>query len=641
MDTVVTFANTPGAGIERPSIGLSTLKSVLANAGVGASIHYANIWYAEFVGLDLHNTLLAVHSGEGLFDWLFSFASFPEFEPDHDEYLKRLFQRAPRLANRTSAAQLVALRERTTQFIDTAAIRILSGGTKIVGCTSTFGQHVAALALLREVHILDPSVVTVMGGANCESRMGLATHRLFPWIDFVVSGEADELITPLIAQIVEHGRKVPAKSLPEAVFAPVHREIGYPSLGHGDGVPRASVADMKSVPRPDYREYFSQLQQSSFRDRVRPGLLIETSRGCWWGERSHCTFCGLNGGSMQFRSKTPESVLAELRAASIEYGTSRFEAVDNILDLHYVEAVFGEVIKANESFELFYEMKSNLKRHQIELSARAGVRWIQPGIESLDTRVLQLMRKGCSGWQNVALLKWCRQFGIRTFWNFIYGTPGETDEWYAEQADFLPLLEHFEPGRPVELQYCRYSPYHSNPLSFGLDLIPSRAYERIYPVARDDLSDLVYFFEERSGGQRAADDLPGAAKFMSALFRWREAWRQEKVPVCSLVRRDGEYIVADTRSCAKQALTPLDELSVTVLAAAESGILWSQLTDKVGATSRGWGGVEECARKLAERGFLLKIDGRWLSLVLRAPISPLPDDANFPGGSFVERMESN
>ena len=31
-----------------------------------------------------------------------------------------------------------------------------------------------------------------------------------------------------------------------------------------------------------------------------PSVFVETSRGCWWGERMHCTFCGLNGATMAY-----------------------------------------------------------------------------------------------------------------------------------------------------------------------------------------------------------------------------------------------------------------------------------------------------------------------------------------------------
>ena len=64
------------------------------------------------------------------------------------------------------------------------------------------------------------------------------------------------------------------------------------------------IREMDTLPFPDYSDYFHDLERSSSAINIFPTLLFETSRGCWWGAKSHCTFCGLNGGSMTFRSKT-------------------------------------------------------------------------------------------------------------------------------------------------------------------------------------------------------------------------------------------------------------------------------------------------------------------------------------------------
>ena len=75
-------------------------------------------------------------------------------------------------------------------------------------------------------------------------------------------------------------------------------------------------------------------------------------------------------------------------------------------------------------------MKANLTREQVRLLADAGVRHIQPGIESLSDHVLALMKKGVTGLRNVQLLKWCKEYGIEVDWNILYGFPGETREDY-------------------------------------------------------------------------------------------------------------------------------------------------------------------------------------------------------------------
>ncbi len=65
------------------------------------------------------------------------------------------------------------------------------------------------------------------------------------------------------------------------------------------------------------------------------GLFFETSRGCWWGERNHCTFCGLNGTSMAYRSKSAERAIAELERMVGEHPGCDVQVADNILDIGY------------------------------------------------------------------------------------------------------------------------------------------------------------------------------------------------------------------------------------------------------------------------------------------------------------------
>ena len=37
-------------------------------------------------------------------------------------------------------------------------------------------------------------------------------------------------------------------------------------------------------------------------------LFLEGSRGCWWGEKHACAFCGLNGRVNVYREKSPEKL---------------------------------------------------------------------------------------------------------------------------------------------------------------------------------------------------------------------------------------------------------------------------------------------------------------------------------------------
>ncbi|PYS42219.1 MAG: RiPP maturation radical SAM protein 1, partial [Acidobacteria bacterium] len=86
---------------------------------------------------------------------------------------------------------------------------------------------------------------------------------------------------------------------------------------------------------------------------------------------------------MKYRSKSPERVLAELSELKQRYGLGSIQFVDNILDMSFFKTVLPRLAAEGEKYSLFYETKANLKREQVELLARAGVKSIQPGIESL------------------------------------------------------------------------------------------------------------------------------------------------------------------------------------------------------------------------------------------------------------------
>ena len=155
-------------------------------------------------------------------------------------------------------------------------------------------------------------------------------------------------------------------------------------------------------------------------------VVVETSRGCWWGAKHHCTFCGLNGDTMAFRSKSPARAFDEIDGLTRRHGIDKVGCVDNILDMDYVATLFPQLAASGLQLELFYEVKSNLRYDQLLTLRHGGMRQIQPGIESFSDQVLQLMDKGVTGLQNIQLLRWSEELGIDCAWNLLAGFPGET-----------------------------------------------------------------------------------------------------------------------------------------------------------------------------------------------------------------------
>ncbi|NJP88761.1 RiPP maturation radical SAM protein 1 [Nonomuraea sp. FMUSA5-5] len=668
----VCLVSMPYAGLPRPSMGLSLLKGILIAEGIETVVANANLWFAESVGLELYH-LCANHAPTEFLmgEWTFAGVAFPEAEypgaRDGDEqYLAqiadscgRFFGAYGRDGGDRLVADLVSLREMATKFVDEAARRVLASGARVVGCTSTFEQHAASLALLRRVRELDPAVITMMGGANCETVMGEATHRCFPWVDYVVSGEADGLITGLCRLVLAQGRDVPPEQLPPGVLGPRSREGGGAGFrargpgvlglhGHrprGKALPRALFRDLDSLPVPEFDDYFAEVAASPLRPNIRPGLPLETSRGCWWGDVHQCTFCGLNGSSMAFRSKSPERVLAEVRELERRHGISDFEVVDNILDMAYFRTVLPRLAADDRPRRLFYEVKANLTRKQVELLVRAGVTWVQPGIESLHSEVLALMDKGVRGWQNVQLLKWARELGLRLSWSLLWGFPGEHDHYYRTMAGWLPLLEHLQaPNGLSRLRYDRYSVYHQRAGQLGLTLTPISAMAHVYPLDRADLDDLTYFFTaepesdtlDLAAFSRAdVRERPGTVAVYEAVREWRAAFRRHLPPILSLVDRDGVLDIMDSRGCARRWRTTLSGLARAVYLAADAAPRADRIADAVNRdldVRASEDEVRAVVDELVADRLVLPIDGRLVALAVKGDLPALPQHTEFPGG---------
>lgn len=98
---------------------------------------------------------------------------------------------------------------------------------------------------------------------------------------------------------------------------------------------------------------------------------------------------------------------------------------DNILDMKYFTTLLPALRDSGLGVSVFCETKANLNKDQVRMLADSGVREGQPGIESLHSSLLRLMRKGCTALQNIQLLKWCQEFGIKPHYNLLNrpGTP--------------------------------------------------------------------------------------------------------------------------------------------------------------------------------------------------------------------------
>lgn len=626
----------PFALVNIPSIQIGTLASTLARAGIAAaplSLHLAFAAHLARAGLDLGDYQRLAYGPEAVVEWVFAVPPFRPASPEDDAaYL------AGRRAVPGEDPSLVDLAERARAevpaFLDHWTEQILARRPRIVGFTTTFVQTIPALALAHRLKARAPELKIVLGGGNCDGPMGEALHRTYPFVDAIVRGDAERVAPPLFADLLA-GRPIaggPDAGGPGAGYAGVCARDGdrisvWPQEA-------GALPAMEEVPPPDYGEYFARLEASGLGDTLGPLVEIpfESARGCWWGERSHCTFCGLNGTSMAYRSKSADRTASELIALARRHHHLRFRAVDNIIDLGYIDALLPRLTAAGWDFELFYETKANLKKPQLRAMRDAGLRRIQPGLETLSTPIARLVRKGVTALQNIRLLKWGAELGVDVVWNVIYGIPGEPVEEYPRMAALVPRLVHLAPPVLCLLALERFSPYHRDPAAHGLEILgPGGGRNRhIYPGADDaTLRELAHTFRYR----RTAG--PSPERYIGPLREAIDAWIARWAAGATLrhARGPGFLVITDRRHGERGATYTLEEPEASIYLACDAGATPAQIAARL--AGRELSPAEDEVRgflgELAAEGLVYEEGGKYLALSTAA--SPRDEDAGADAGA--------
>ncbi len=532
----VLLINMPFSSLQWPALGLSLLKAGLAQAHVPCAIAYLQFDLAETIGLEryqwINDAFGFVLGGERLF----ANELFAGRLPDDDQYFRNVLLPVDPSLSDQDRADFFDAGHHIRPFLDRVFQRIDWTRYSIVGFTTTFQQTLASLALACRIKRHHPRIHVIFGGANCEGSMGRQLLQSFPFVDIVFSGEADATFPAVVSELIEHGR---IRQLP-GVFArkrllrttvprsPAFSERDGDTVVPGrnareqlDGKP---VLDLDRLPYPDFTDYFDRLNASPLHDRIEPLLLFEGSRGCWWGAKRQCAFCGLNGTTLRFRAKSASRVLDELHALQQRYGVHRICATDNIMDFRYFKSLLPLLRDARLGIELEYELKANLRRDQVGLLVAAGLAAAQLGIESLATPVLKQMRKGTTAPRNLQTLKWFTEAGIAVRWNLLYGFPGESAREYANMAHLIDSLVHLAPPQAVgRIRIDRFSPYFDAPRLFGIGALePVDAYRYVYPLSPDEISSLAYFFHESAADTAQVPDY--VHPVLEAVERWQQVF---------------------------------------------------------------------------------------------------------------------
>jgi ribosomal peptide maturation radical SAM protein 1 len=613
----IALVNMPFAAVALPSLGLTQLAGVLRRTfgtKVEVDVRYVNHDFACYFGEERYRAVAEdpAHQFTGIGDWLFRQAAFPEAADNTAAYVRRFY---PGSAPTTTAFRTAIAEKRAglRGFLGDMIVRHGLDGADVVGFTSMFFQNVASLALARALKERRPQVVTVMGGANCEAPMGRAIADEFAPIDYVCSGPALKSFPELVGLLLA-GRRDEIARIP-----------GVLTRGSAELEPRAELGaelDIETDIELDYDPFLRSLEHSSSGSACEPALLLETSRGCWWGERQHCTFCGLNGLTMAYRAMSPALALQTFRRLMERYpDVKTYWCVDNIMPKSYVREVFAK-LRPPPDVDIFYEVKADLDADELEILANARVTILQPGIESLASSTLKLMRKGTTAFTNLTFLKNAARLGLWVDWNLLVGFPGELEAVYLKYVDDLPKLVHLPPPRgPVPVRFDRFGPYFNEAAAYGLKLKPADFYEHIYPLPEAARQRLAYFFTDRNF---SAAYLQTMAKWFRTMTDKVAEWRRRhfgqdgKSPARLFLaqRTASGGRIHDSRSGAAVEHV-LPAAAMAILDALERPTWERELPERVRDDADS---VAAHVLDLDRRGLIFRENGRLMSVVGAAPV---------------------
>ncbi len=624
----VVLVTMPFGGFRQPSLALGLLKAALKPLDV--TVIDATLDFAAMVSPEVYDTIAGWPAVDLLGDRVFA-AWLPEPPPQPwEEYEEQVLaggapeHAVPYFGKRPLdagfRADLRAAEVQAGELLDRCLAEIAAVQPAVVGFTSMSGQHAASLALAGRVKAACPDAFVVFGGASCRGEMGAELVRSFPCVDGVVDGEGEEALPELVRRRVAGE---PPAGVPGVRLASEARgeQAGVDVAGGGgEGAPRdaAPALDLDRVPTPDFDDYFARLAASPLRDTFAPRIPFETSRGCWWGEKSRCTFCGQASASLAYRTKSAPRALAELEGLVRRYSASSIFVTDEIVPPDYLDDVFPALHARLPGVDIVYlQVRPTLDRRQLATLVGAGVRRVEAGIESLSTSTLRRMRKGTTALAGVQFLKCARAVGLDVVWNLLWGLPGEDPGEYERMARLVPLLSHLQPPHTVgAFRLDRFSPMFEDPARYGLDDVrPYPACGYVYRLDAAALSRLAYSFCFADASPSRVGE--ATAPLAAAVARWKESFTQSALTFVD----DGATLTLSDRRPGfdPDELTVLDGEHRALYRACDdvqtAGALAKLLARETGRDVDA-GEVDEALAPLVHDGLMLREGGSYLALGL-------------------------
>jgi len=332
---------------------------------------------------------------------------------------------------------------------------ILNYKPMVVGFSVYRANIKLALQLTRLIKIADPETIIVFGGPQI-TFMPKEALRQMRAVDVLMRGEG-EMIWPQLVDCIRKNHD-PA-TINGIVFMRGNNAVETPAA--------KLIDDLDHLPSP--------YQSQAFDLRQHKVAVLLSSRGCTF----RCAFCYTpRAFGYRIRAHSIKRVLSDM-AICVKARIKRFFFADPAFtfDKKRVSAIMQGIIKRHWKIEIWCETRADLVDEKLlRLMAKAGVKYIAYGLESVDTAVNKILRKPVDLKNFEKIISATHQAGITPEVFTLYGLPGQTRESSLKTVEFLKRLKiklvDNSAGQQLNLFFG--TDITNNPKRYGITLLKKR-----------------------------------------------------------------------------------------------------------------------------------------------------------------------
>ena len=458
----IALISTPWPLYNRPSIQLGTLKAYLRSIypAVQVEAHHIYLKLAQSIGYRQYHEISKR-------TWLAETVYAALLYPDRIQQIEKLFNREAGRESILRAAGIARIAAKVKEVSDNFVDSRNWGDYLLAGFSVSLCQLTSAVYFIRRIKEKFPKLIIVIGGSTFSGSTTGNFFNQFPEVDAVINGEGELPFSRLIGHLME---------FPSLSGIPLIKGLSRPEAAKERRTPVGfqQLTTLKTLPPPDYDDYFDLLRSLDTQNVFFPVLSVETSRGCWWrhsstsGQAAGCAFCNLNLQWEGYRTKSPSQAVAEIDHLTDKHQTLSVTMVDNVLPRNTVTEIFTKLDRLNKDLRLFSEIRATTSWTELQAMAKAGMQEVQIGIEALSTPLLKKLRKGTRAIQNLEIMKNCEALGIENISNLILYFPGSDKQDVAQTLECIEFALPYRPLKTAAFWLGQGSPVWCHPGAYGI-----------------------------------------------------------------------------------------------------------------------------------------------------------------------------